>query len=183
MEVGKHRTRDPKIETGIDKDVRFSGSGTDLAVRRLACRRFQGADAGGADSDDAALLCSCAIDLLRGCFADLVALAMHDVVLHPFGVDGLECAEAYVQRHNSALNTTIIKGPEDLGREMQTSGWCRDRSAFAGIDSLVALSICSDIFPLDIRWQRYVADLLDDRKEIVDGIKAQCALAEFTASR
>src|SRR5258706_10284825 len=55
------------------------------------------------------------------------------------------------------------------------------RSAFAGIDGLVAFAIAAAIFPCNIRGQRHVSQPLDSREEIWNWVKANTALAKASS--
>ena len=77
--------------------------GSHLAVPRQR-RALQGADDRGPHRHDPPPGCPGAADRIGGLLADLVALALHPVLLDPLGADRLEGADADVEGHPRDLD-------------------------------------------------------------------------------
>ncbi len=77
--------------------------------------------------------------------------------------DRFEGAVADVQRDVSALDAMRGQRVEQPGREMQSGGRRRNRSALARKDGLVALAVRRAVVAPDVRRQRHVPQRIDQR--------------------
>ena len=61
---------------------------------------------------------------------------------------------------------------------MQACGWRGHRTAFARVHGLVSIPVGGVVWAVDIRWQGYVPQLLDQAKEIGYRSKSYAAFTE-----
>src|SRR5260370_16612572 len=94
---------------------------------------------------------------------NLVGLRVHDVTLERVAVDGLEGAEADIQRKFAYLDATRAHRGENLGREMQACSRSSYGSRPGREDGLVSLAVGRFIFAVDVRRKRDVAEPLNLR--------------------
>ena len=90
--------------------------------------------------------------------ADRKALGVERVGLDLVDADRLKRAVSDVQRDRGALDAPRVEGQQNLGREMKTRRWRRDRPALARVDRLISLPIGRVIIALDVGRQRHVTD-------------------------
>jgi hypothetical protein len=103
------------------------------------------------------------------------------VIFDALDVDRLKRSQADVQGDIGGLDTALADPVEDFWCEMQASRGSRDRSTLLGVDGLIALAIVGGIRARNVRRERDVADAVEDWEEILNGLKANAALAEFSA--
>ncbi len=123
--------------------------GPHLAASRPR-RPLQGADDGGPHRHDPPSGLPGPADRPGGLLADLVALALHPVLLDPLGVDRLEGADADVERHPGDLDPRGLDLPQEPFREVEPRRGGRHRSGPAGVDGLVALAVLGGVRPVDV---------------------------------
>ena len=143
---------------------------------------FQSANAGGADRDDPSSLIKSMIDLVGGIGRDGVVLLMETMVFDALDPYGLKGSEADVQCDFGDLDAPFADSSKNLGREVQTRRGGGDRSTLFRVHGLVAFMVARSIFPVDIRRQGHVADLLHKIEESFERRKANVSLAERAAS-
>lgn len=85
-----------------------------------------------------------------------------------------------MQSHFCRFDFAVSQSLENLRSEVQAGSGGGDRSAFAGIDGLVAVAIVSRVFTRDVGRQRDVSDCFDLDKEVIRWDKTNVALAEFS---
>lgn len=180
VEVGEKGVDDFEVVSGIDKQVRFSGTGHDIAGM-LAGSEFQRADRGGADGDDASRLATRLPDFLGGGFGDGVGLGVKTMLLDSFRTDRLKSSETHMERNLRGFNAAGADAGKNPGSEMETGGRRGDGSALAGVNSLVAFAVGGGIFAGDVGRKRDVSDLVDAGEKILDGIEADAAFSERSA--
>jgi hypothetical protein len=106
---------------------------------------------------------------------------MDFVILDSLGADGLKSSQADVQGDFGGIDSALANAVENFGSEVKSGGGGGDGAWRAGVDSLVALAVVRRISPRNVRRERNVSDAIEDRKEIVDRIEADMALAVFAA--
>src|SRR5712664_4078976 len=92
---------------------------------------------------------------------NLVGLRVHDVTLECVAVDGLECAEADVQRELAYLHATRANRGQNLRSEMQPCGGSSYGSRRGRKDRLVSFAVSRFIFTVDVGRKRDVAEPLN----------------------
>ena len=100
--------------------------------------------------------------LLRRLLGQLVALAVHAVLLEALRGDRAERASADVQRHRGPVDAALCEGPQEFVGEVKARGGRRDGAGCAGVDRLVALAILLVRSALDVGRERHRADLLQE---------------------
>lgn len=179
VEVGEHCSDEAELETGRDEDFCFAGVGNEFPALGLQSTMLEGADYGGADGYDAALLMNGAIDS-GGCrCAQGVALAMKADVFHAIDAEWREGAEADVKGQAGDLNSLCGEGVEDSGREVEAGCGRGDRALLLREDGLIALAISKGVVATDVGRQGHVADAIEDVKEVFGRLELQEAFAEF----
>ena len=131
MEVGQERV--DHEELGARRQEQLGRSG---ATARPG-GRLQGPDGRGPDGDHPLRRLAGGERLGR----DVVALAVHDVVLDVLGRDRAERAQPDDEIHGRHLRTRGADAVEHGRREVQASGRRRDRTGSVGVDRLVALRV------------------------------------------
>jgi len=98
-------------------------------------------------------------------------------------VDGLEGAEADIERYLAEFATLCFEFVENFRREVQTGGGSCDGTGTPRVDCLVALPVRGFIGAIDVGWKRYVAELLQVffDGESVSRRKADGANSQFAA--
>jgi hypothetical protein len=91
-----------------------------------------------------------------GLLADLIALALHPVLLDPLGADRLEGADTYVEGHPGDLDPRVRDLPQELAREVEPRRGGRHRAGPAGVDGLVAFAVLGGVRPVNVGGERYV---------------------------
>src|SRR3954454_15006464 len=124
VEVGEERVDHLEMEAGgvwtvgINEEIGRAAAGPHLAAPRQR-RAFEGADDRGPHRHDPPSGRPGAADRLRGLLADLVALALHPVLLDPLVADGLEGADTDVEAHPRDLYSRLFDRPQELAREVE----------------------------------------------------------------
>ena len=109
---------DLKVESGIDEEIGFAGSGADccrpLAGRRYSRVRTVVVPMATMRRDSAAR----SFDFLGGGLGDGIGLRMKSMLFDRFGTDGLEGSETDVERDFRGFDSAFANTREDLRREM-----------------------------------------------------------------
>src|SRR5580698_6279008 len=91
---------------------------------------------------------------------------MQSMVFHSIHPHRLEGSQSNMQCDLRRLNATLAHPRQHFRREVQTSGWGSNRSAFPGVDRLIALAVAGLIGAVDVRGQRHVSQFLDQSPKI-----------------
>src|SRR5215472_10206883 len=182
MEVGEESSYDAKFKSWVDEKIRLARARLNFPVA-LSSRVFERPDRRGAYRYDAPALGQGAVELCDVHFRNVEAFAMHFVVFQIGDMHGLKRPQSHVQSDLGNLDVARADLLENRRREMQTCCWRGDAAASfgPGVDRLVALAILDPVFAGDVRWQRHVTQLLDQREEIRHGTEADGSLAEISA--
>src|SRR5580704_16926953 len=86
---------------------------------------------------------------------------MNLVLVDLLFVDGLECAQADIQRDRGHLDASLPQPLQNRGGKMQAGGGRRHGSWMIGENRLVTLAVRRLVFARDVRRQRNVAEPLD----------------------
>lgn len=182
MKICQQRPDYTKLKSRIDKDVGLAGPGNDTAVVGR-CYVFQRPDCGCAHGNNSATLLHCLVDLGSRLLGDVIAFAMHFVVFHAVGVNGLKRSQADVERNFGNVDSARADVTQDLGCEMQTGRWRGDTAAGfrPGVNGLVALPVLPAIFTRDVRRQGDMAESFQHCEEVRHRLKAESSLTKITA--
>ena len=150
MKICHHGIDNLEMIARIDEDARLSRRAVDFAVRHR--RRFQRADGGRSHGHDAFPRRLGIADQLGRFVADGINLAMHDMLLDVFRLDGAESAEPDMERQKAEANPRRAKLLHLRLREMQARGRRGRRAKRAAVNGLIPLAIRE--FFMDIRRKR-----------------------------
>ena len=145
MEIGQHSVDSLEMDAGVEEEVRLS------CVSELV-ERLDGADRGGADSDDALG----SIELTARLGINLEALCVEFILFDRLRMQRLKSAEADVEGDFGANGAGGLALLDDLGREMKSRRRRGHAAAFAGKDGLVTLTVDGFIGPADVWRERNV---------------------------
>ena len=90
MEIGDQSVHRLQLHAGVDEDGRIPGSRNDCAI--LPGEGLEGPDGGGADTDNPSAGGADPVQDIRCLLCDAAELAVHDVLLGVFHLDGTEGA-------------------------------------------------------------------------------------------
>src|SRR5258708_39396526 len=153
MKIRQQRPGHTDLETWIDEDVRLVGSCRNASIALRSCKR-QRAHRGGTDSDDAAFVVECAIDLCSRGFGDAETLVVHLVLFNFCDAYRLKRSETHMQSDFSNLNPALTDRGQSLRREMQTRGWRGHTAFLLRVDSLIPVVVRDCVSPGDVFRQR-----------------------------
>jgi len=92
----------------------------------------------------------------------------------------LKRTESDVQGYGFDLNATSSELVENLWSKVKARRGCCGRTRLMGEDSLIAITILQRVVPMDVRWQRHMADTLEDGTELGIRTEAQGTFTKFS---
>src|ERR1700676_1212126 len=107
---------------------------------------------------------------------------MDVVIFYFFLANGLESAEAHIERNGSDLDPALFDPIDDRGRKMQTRRRRRHRSGLLREDRLVALGVRRLRATRNIGRQRNVAQSFERLVHVAFCTEAKAAQSVFAAS-
>src|SRR5215470_15633059 len=100
---------------------------------------------------------------------------MKSVLFDFFHAHRLKCTQADVQCNFGGFNAALLHAIESLGREVQAGGRSSYRTAFTGIDGLVAIPVPGLVFSGNVGRQRNMAEFFQSSKKVRDRLEAKAA--------
>src|SRR3984893_2878348 len=97
---------------------------------------------------------------------NFVALGMNLMLFDLLFVDGLECAEAHVQRDGNRFDASLAQSFENGGRKMQAGCRSGNGSRMLGEDRLVTFAVGRLILARNVWRQRNVAEAFNRLRDI-----------------
>jgi hypothetical protein len=140
MKVGQKSIDNPETERRVDEDVRFTRTAHDLASM-TSSNRFENANGGGANSDNAPALAASRVNSVRGFFRHEEFFGVHNVILDLLGFDRCERARSHMQRDIMNLNSFYAQSLEKIFSEMEAGRGRCDGAFSLGVNSLVTQSV------------------------------------------
>ena len=103
---------------------------------------------------------------------------MEFVIFHALDAHRLKGSQADVEGDFRDFDAAIMDAGQNFRSEMKARGGSGDRSAFAGVDGLIAFAVGGRIGARDVGRERDVSQLFEDAEKVFHGLKADAALAE-----
>jgi hypothetical protein len=103
------------------------------------------------------------------------------VLFNFFDAHWLKGSESNVERDLCRFDAAFMEAGKNFRCEMKAGGRSSDRSALAGVYSLVAVSVGSGVVSCDVWRQRNVANPFLACEKIVDGSEADVAFSKFSS--
>jgi len=161
VKVGQEGADNPEMKPGIDEKVSVCAAWRDSGGWGVRGGVLQCSDRGSANSYYPSALRRCAVDSVGNLIRDNVRFRVQLVFCDGFRVDGLERAQADVERNFGNLDAAALDLFQDLRGEMQTRGRRCDRASFMRVDRLIAIAIVKAIGASDVGWKRHMSESLD----------------------
>ncbi len=168
MKVGEDGVDSPEVERGIDVKAGAAGGGGEAAVG--VDDGFEGADAGGADGDDAPAAFSGGVQGLGGFRGEFVALLIHGVILDGVAFHRTEGAGADMEGEFDDAAAAGADFLEHFRSKMKAGGGRGDGAGVFGVDGLIAFGIVlGEVIAVNVGGQGRFTDVLEG---VEDGVGA-----------
>lgn len=143
----------------VDENPGASGGGGEAAVG--VDDGFEGADAGGADGDDAPAAVAGGVEGFGGFRGEFVALLVHGVILDGVAFHGTEGAGADVEGEFDDAAAAGADLVEHFRGKVESGGGGGDGAGMFGVDGLIAFGVVlGEVVAVNVGGEGWFADVL-----------------------